>query len=457
MGLRRSSARSRVSAALVLGIVALHAPAMALAAPPEAGVLSTTTYPTRAVAAAAGQLAWLAMDVGQVTVRVQPLSGGAIRVLASVAGPPAGTGALTASTAAIAFDGTQYVAMLDLRYGRGQSRNTSYELIAGTVGGSPRVVLSCNVKAPGRPVGAVAVAGGQAYVTGAFCDAPRGLDLVGPAGPPTSVDPTGKAPMSGAGTWLAYTKPAATQVTNVAGAGSYLAAALGRSPSPLLVNADGQAVIGRDLVAPGAPLRTALGGLPAEPDPVGQLLTADRLVYVFDRNDTDSTRSVFQDTRIRVQSLADGASQSIGTTGHSDPVALAIESNQLTVLSTTCTGQIVVRNLDLTKLPAGGVSGCPVKFAKRPLLLTGRRLAVPISCPNGCRGHYEITDDPGNVLGKPVRLNLPPRGTTTLHFTLSKNQVYVAEVRPESDSPWLYTGREWYSAPVRVAKKGGHR
>jgi hypothetical protein len=127
------------------------------------------------------------------------------------------------------------------------------------------------------------------------------------------------------------------------------------------------------------------------------------------------------------------------------------------VLSTTCTGEIVVRVLDLTAIPPGGVSGCPVKFTKRPLLLTGRRLAVPISCPNGCRGDYRITDDPGNPLGRPARLNLPPGGTTTLHFTFSKKQLLVAEVRPVSTSPWLYTGREWYDAPVRVVKSKGRR
>ena len=268
-----------------------------------------------------------------------------------------------------------------------------------------------------------------------------------------SLDPSGRAPISGAGAWLAYTKPGATQLNN--GAGSYLAAALGRTTSALVVNANGQAVIGRDLVAPGAPLRTPLGGLPAQPDPVAQLLTTDRLVYTLDPSDSDSNLSRFRLTRIHVRSLADGTSVAVGTAGQSDPVALALDANRLTVLSTTCTGQNVVRVLDLTTVPRGGVAGCPVKFAKRPLLLTGRRLAVPISCPNGCRGDYRITDDPGYVLGKPVRINLPPGGTKTLHFTLSKEQVYTAEVLAASTSPWLDTGTGFYSAPIR--KTGGHR
>ena len=441
MGLRRSSA----TALLVSGIVAL--PSSAAAAP---GVLSSTTYPTRAVAVAAGQFAWLSIAGGQVTVERAPVSGGPARVLGSVPGPPAGTGPLADTTPAIAFDGTQYAATVLMRYSLFHGANASYALITGTVSGAPRVVVSCHV-AGGHSAGGVALAGGQAYVASAPCGAPRGLDVVAPAGPPTAVDPAGRAPIAGAGTWLAYTKPGASQISNLAGAGSYLVAALGRQTSPLVVNANGQALIAGDVVAPATPLRTPIPALPTgDAVAVAQLLTADRWVYTIDPNSTTSAESPFTDTRIGVQPLAGGPAQTAGTAGRSDPVALALDGNQLTELSSSCTGTVVVEVIDLTKVRSGGVAGCPVKFTKRPLLLSGRRLAVGITCPNGCRGDYELEDDSDQAVGKPAKLNLRPGKAATLHFTLTKSQAAgLAEVNPRTTSPWLYTGRFDYSSELR--------
>jgi hypothetical protein len=183
------SRRGCLAAALAAVALAPVSPAVAQGLTPStlpAGSLST-------VSEAGGQLFWVGpTDGAKVSLYTRPAAGGGARLLGAVPGPdPQGDAYVTS----VAFDGTNYAVALR-REEEEESGGTDdgdcgvceadvtvqSEVIAGTLGGAPRVLFNCTTYDQRTPSPAVALAAGRTFLAALSCKLPSGIVAVDPPG-----------------------------------------------------------------------------------------------------------------------------------------------------------------------------------------------------------------------------------------------------------------------------------
>jgi hypothetical protein len=411
--------------------------ALALLAPVPLPDADLTT-----VREAGRQLVWAGRpERGRITLYTRPTAGGTVRRLGTV---PSDGG-----TASAAFDGTRYAMAFSTVTGVDTSgencgicENTlalSQQVIAGTLAGPPKVVARCSDGEVDAPPAEVAIAAGRTFFADACPGGIRevavasvdpaarsagtregrgasragvGLDHdVRGAGTPAhpgatlagaSLDPDGRAPLRGAGTWLAYGRPRGTRVLDLAGPSDYAAPP---AREGLLVQEDGSVLVDRAFyrtggTAPPVALRSASPNA---------LLAGDRLFA--DDLEVTSARGT----------------AALVVPGLAAKRALSLAGSTLRVAGYSCTGKVIAGALDLAAAAPGGVDGCPVTLGS-PRLTKPRTVTVSVRCPNGCAGTLRLASATAKVRAR-------PGARTTVRFRLRRPP--KKRVRLSSTSPWL--------------------
>lgn len=418
--------RQLLAAALFAAALASTAPAFAHDTPLPGADLYTVTE-------AGGQLFWTSSVAGAtVTLYTRPAAGGATRALGSVAGPGAGTYPY------VAFDGANYALLLYREQSTVPDPNDcgvcenlydkNETLVAGRLDGTPKVAYKCVTSSDGGSIPpGVAIAAGRTFVARLTCKVPPGILELDAAGALTGFDAAGDTPLSAAGNWLAYATLDTAKAVDLTGSGSYTVARPMDKPlaalwRALYVQSDGSLVSNASFhrtggTTPKVPLRARWTSFSSD-----VLFAGDRLFY----RDTGDL------TQIRLTPAEKPLA--IAAPGLAVKRALVLNGSLLDVAAYSCTGQVILRTLDLqAPTPPGAVDGCPLKVTTGALRLTKQRtITVSVSCTNGCKGKLSLHSGDVRV---PRRFS----GSGTLRFRLTSKQVKGLRQTATfvADDPWL--------------------